>query len=163
MFPSETFKSGCNDIHMPNMDPKHQLIASVASTILQKQLNAHAGLVHQVLLGSSRTKGSDMVEAAEVFQATPLSLQIAGYRAFRPHWGDIYSFHIINKTFKAKLPSPTFSPQKNTAMLGELTWGGFCVLHKRGEPAILLKHEDLGWDLGFSCVHFFVHINLTNI
>lgn len=145
------------------MDPEHQLIASVASTILQKQLNAHTGLVHQVLLGSSRTKGSDMVEAAEVFQATPLSLKVAGYRAFRPHLGDIYSFHIINKTFKLSCPSPHFPLKKTTAMLGELTWGGFSVLHKRGEPVILLKHKDLGWDLGFSCVHFFAHINLTNI
>lgn len=33
------------------------------------------------------------------------------------HLGDIYSFHIINRTFKAKLSFPTLSPQKTQQCL----------------------------------------------
>lgn len=86
---------------MPNMDPKHQLIASVASTILQKQLNAHAGLVHQVLLGSSRTKGSDMVEAAEVFQATPPLTTSSGLPCLQATFGGHLLFPHHKQNFQS--------------------------------------------------------------
>lgn len=40
-------------------------------------------------------------------------------------------FHIINRTFKAKLSFPTLSPLKNTAMFGELTRVAFVSCIKR--------------------------------
>lgn len=51
-----------------------------------------------------------MVEVADVFQGTSLATNRRLKCLQSTFGGDIYSFHIINRTFKAKLSFPTLSP-----------------------------------------------------